>query len=82
MTNVNDAKFKAACEEYIREALADGLNREQVLAKLEEMTEIAFGELIAEVRSSFKVLPGWKTKRGTLTEAGASSFRWRFIWGK
>jgi hypothetical protein len=23
MTNVNDAKFKAACEEYIREAMAD-----------------------------------------------------------
>jgi hypothetical protein len=38
MTNVDDtkrdAKFKAACEEYIREAMADGLNREQTLAKL------------------------------------------------
>ena len=58
MTNADhakrDAKFKAACEEYICEALADGLNREQVLAKLEEMTEIAFGESIAEV------LPGGK----------------------
>ena len=32
MTNVErDAKFKAACEEYIREAMADGLNREQTL---------------------------------------------------
>ena len=47
MTNVDDAKrddkFKAACEEYVREAMADGLNREQVLAKLEEITKIAFG---------------------------------------
>jgi hypothetical protein len=64
MANVNDAtrdaKFKAACEEYIREALADGLNREQVLARLEEMARIAFGESIAEARSSFKVLPGGK----------------------
>jgi hypothetical protein len=48
MTNVNDAKFKAACEEYIREALADGLNREQVIGKLEEMTKIAIGESIGE----------------------------------
>ena len=35
MTNVDDAKrdakFKAACEEYNRKSLADGLNREQVL---------------------------------------------------
>ncbi|MGB8745168.1 MAG: hypothetical protein WCD54_04270 [Pseudolabrys sp.] len=64
MTNVDDAKrdakFKAACEEYIREALADGLNREQVLARLEEMARIAFGESIADARSSFKVLPGGK----------------------
>ena len=59
MTNVErDAKFKAACEEYIREAMADGLNRAQTLAKLEEMTKIAFGESIAEARSSSKVLPG------------------------
>jgi hypothetical protein len=48
MTNVNDAKFKAACEEYIREALADGLNREQVLGKLEEMTKIAIGDSIGK----------------------------------
>jgi hypothetical protein len=48
-----DAKFRAACEEYIREAMADGLNREQALAKLEEITKIAFGESIAEGRSSF-----------------------------
>ena len=59
MTNVErDAKFKAACEEYIREAMADGLNRAQILAKLAEMTKIAFGESIAEARSSSKVLPG------------------------
>jgi hypothetical protein len=58
MTNVErDAKFKAACEEYIREAMADGLNREQTLAKLEDMTKIAFGESVAEAR---KVLPGGK----------------------
>jgi hypothetical protein len=40
--------------------MADGLNREQTLAKLEEMTKIAFGESIAEARSSFKVRPGGK----------------------
>jgi hypothetical protein len=40
--------------------MADGLNREQALAKLEEITKIAFGESIAEGRSSFKVLPGAK----------------------
>ena len=58
MTNVDDAKrdakFKAACEEYIREAMADGLNREQALAKLEEITNIAFGESIAEAHSRSK----------------------------
>ena len=55
-----DAKFRAACEEYIREAMADGLNREQIPARLEEMTKIAIGESIAEARSSFNVLPGAK----------------------
>jgi len=63
MTNVNDARFRAACEEYIREALADGLNREQVLGKLNEMIKIAVGESIAEAGSSFKVLPGGKPTR-------------------
>jgi hypothetical protein len=40
--------------------MADGLNREQILARLEEMTKIAIGESIAEARSSFNVLPGGK----------------------
>jgi hypothetical protein len=64
MTNVDDAKrdgkFKAACEEYISEAMADGLNREQILARLEEMTKIAIGESIAEgriLRQALKLPP-------------------------
>ena len=58
MTNVNDAKFKAACEEYIREALADGLNREQVFARLEEMAKIALASRSPKLalRSKFSLV--------------------------
>ena len=78
MTNVErDAKFKAACEEYIREAMADGLNREQTLAKLEEMT--CFWRVDSRRSLFVQSSPWWKTKRGTLTEAGASSFRWSVV---
>ena len=81
MTNVNDAKFKAACEEYIREALADGLNREQVLARLEEMARIRFWRV--DRRSSLFVQssPWWKTKRGTLTKQGPLLFGGGLFWG-
>ena len=80
MTNVNDAKFKAACEEYIREALADGLNREQVLARLEEMAKSLWQ---VDRRSSLFVQssPWWKTKRGTLTKQGPLLFGGGLFWG-